>query len=167
MSNDMTGADLEQLDALATACSRTGAAVAARAADLHARIEHAVSTFTSTMSRLQQQSVTLTRAIDDEVGTVTAQAGATAWTGGNRGAFDGDLQRFDAQVHAASAAIDAGVTELRGSVDARFTPVLESFGVSVAAAGDGVEATTGELGGSVSRQRAALEQAADVGWTSA
>lgn len=167
MSTDLTGADLEQLDALAAAHATAGTQIAGRAADLRTRIQAAVATFESTMSRLQQHATTLTTAMTDEIAAVSALAAGVAWTGVNRGAFDSDLRAFDTQVRSGSAAIDSGVSSLRSSVESRFTPVLEEFGLSVVDAGDGVEAATVDLRGAVGRQRSALDEAANVGWMSA
>lgn len=167
MSENMTGADLEQLDALSTAYSTAGAEIAGQASDLRQRIQVAVDGFAATMSRLHQQSTTLTQGMNDETASVAATASGVAWTGSNRAAFDGDMQTFVSSVRTGTASIDAGVTELRRSVDQRFNPVLEEFSVSVTDAADGVELTTGDVRRSVIGQRQQLEEAANVGWTSA
>lgn len=167
MSDQMTGADLEQLDALSTAYATAGAQITARGDDLRRRIGVAVTNFGATMTRLQQQSQSLTDATDAEIAAVGATAASVLWTGTNRHAFDGELQQFSDAVRRSSVSFNASVSELRGAVDARFNPELEAFGVAIGSSAGGVDATTGDMRATVATQRSALEQAANVGWTSA
>lgn len=167
MSNELTGADLEHLDALSDAYAVAGTQITGRAADLQQRLATAVSTFGSSMVRLTQQASTLTQAIDDEVGAVSTQATAVSWSGANRAAFDGDVQRFVGSVRAGNSAIVAGIDELRSSVDQRFSPVLEDFGRAVAGSADGVATATSATQANVANQRRSLDEAANIGWTSA
>jgi len=167
MSQELVGADLAHLDALATAYDTAGREVAQRVDELRGRFGTAVSSFQTTMSRLQSAAGALTAAMDDEVAAVANHAAAVGWTGANRHAFDADLQRFVGIVRTGAAAIDDGVADLRGSVDQRFAPVLENFGVSVRDAADDIDTATAGMRTSVTTQRDRLDEAANVGWGSA
>ncbi|MDQ3468462.1 MAG: hypothetical protein M3487_01605 [Actinomycetota bacterium] len=167
MSQELVGADLAHLDALATAYDTAGREVALHAEELRGRLGTAVSSFQTTMSRLQAAAGALTTAMDDEVAAVANHAATVGWTGANRHAFDADLHRFVGIVRTGAAAIDDGVADLRTDVDQRFAPVLDEFGVSVRDAAGGIDTATTEMRTSVAAQRDRLDEAANVGWTNA
>jgi len=167
MSQELLGADLGHLEVLATAYESAGREVAQRADDLRGRLGTAVSSFQTTMARLQSEAGVLTMAMDDEVAAVANHASAVGWTGSNRHAFDGDLQRFVGIVRTGAAAIDDGIADLRGDVDRRFAPVLEEFGVTVRDAADGIDSNTSGMRTTITAQRDRLDEAANIGWSSA
>jgi len=167
MSQELLGADLGNLEVLATAYESAGREVAQRADDLRGRLGTAVSSFQTTMARLQSEAGVLTTAMDDEVAAVANHASSVGWTGANRHAFDGDLQRFVGIVRTAAAAIDDGIADLRSDVDRRFAPVLEEFGVTVRDAADGIDSNTSGMRTSITTQRDRLDGAANIGWSSA
>jgi hypothetical protein len=163
----MTGADLGHLDDLAAEYATAGRDVAARAGELRTQIVASVATYRDAMDRLRADTDRTASAMGDEIAELAAAAGAVAWTGGNRLAFDAELDRFSAEVRGATAAIVEGVHELRAGGVERFADLQEGFGRAIADAGDGIDVTGGDLRGVVASQREALHQAAEVGWTSA
>ena len=167
MSDHMTGADLEHLEQLAGAYTRSGAELATKAADLRTRIARSVGPFEAAAERLRADTDRAAATMEAEIGDLSATAAAVAWTGANRAAFDADMQRFAASVRAGAAALVEGLATLRARGVTRFTELLEGFGTSVVAAGEGLEATTSDLQRAVTTQRDQLHQAAEVGWTSA
>lgn len=167
MSDQMTGADLEHLEQLAGAYTRSGVALAAKAADLRSRIARSVGAFEASTDRLRVDTERAAATMETEIGDLSATAAGVAWTGANRLAFDADLQRFAVSVRAGAAALVEGLDALRAGGVSRFTELLEGFGASVVAAGEGLETTTSDLNRAVTTQRDQLHQAADVGWTAA
>ena len=167
MSTPITGADLGQLDDLAAEYATAGRDVAARAAELRTQIVASVATYREAMDRLHADTERTATAMGDEIAELSATAGAVAWTGANRVAFDAELDRFAGEVRGGTAAIVEGVHELRVGGVERFAELQEEFGRAIADAGDGIEVTGGDLRAVVASQREALHQAAEVGWMSA
>jgi hypothetical protein len=167
MSEPMTGADLGHLEDLATTYAATGRDVAARAVELRAQITTSVAAFRDAMDRLRADTERAATAMTDEVNALSSAAGAVAWTGANRLAFDAGLERFAGELRAGTTSILDGVHELRAGGVERFAELQEEFGRAIGAAADGVEVEAGDLRAVVATQRDALHQAGDVGWMSA
>lgn len=165
--SDFTGADLDHLDQLAAAFTTAGAEIAAKADTLRTKISTAVGAFESTLSNLQHEASALAAQMNDEMAGVTTQANGVAWTGNNRSAFDGDLATFSGVVQSSTAQIDSDIAAIKAQVDTRFNPVLTEFAAALATRSDEVGATTTTMKTAVDTQRANLDQAANVGWTSA
>ena len=89
------------------------------------------------------------------------------WTGGNRGAFDGDLGTFNTAVKSGTAAINTDIGTLKSDVEARFTPVLTEFGAALKTSADEADTSTKGMRTAVGTQRTNLDEAANVGWMSA
>lgn len=166
MSN-FTGADLSQLDELAAAFTTAGTEISAKAQTLQSKIQTAVTNFETTLSTMQQDAATLTGQMNDEMAAVRGQADGVQWTGNNRGAFDGDLNNFGTVVNQGAARIDSDIANIKSQVDGRFTPVLNDFSTALGASADDVNSSTTTLKTAVDTQRSNLDQAANVGWTSA
>lgn len=164
---DFTGADLDQLDQLAAQFTTAGTEISARAGELRTKISAAVSTFESTLSTLQQDASALTTQMNDEMVAVRSQADGVQWTGTNRAGFDGDLNTFAGAVRAGTGQIDADVSGIKTQVDTRFTPVLDEFSTALHTSADGVSTATTTMKTAVDTQRTNLDQAANIGWTSA
>jgi hypothetical protein len=165
--SDFTGADLDQLDQLAAQFATAGAEMSARAGELRAKISSAVSTFESTLTGLQSDTSALTAQMNTEMGAVRSQADGVQWTGANRAGFDGDLHSFSSAVQVGTSQIDAGVAGIKAQVDTRFTPVLGEFSAALDKSASGVNDATVTMKTAVDTQRTNLDQAANVGWTSA
>lgn len=167
MSEQMLGADLQQLEDLAAAFETAGAQIAARADELRDKIGTSVEAFVDALDQLRAQTLVLTGDIDVEIQAVGTQAAGVQWTGNNRLAFDTDLGAFTRSVNTGTAAINTDIDQLKTEVDSRFTPVLTQFGVALRDSAGDVNTTTGGMRTAVSTQRANLDEAANVGWTTA
>lgn len=165
--SDFTGADLDQLNELATAFTTAGTEIAAKATTLQGKIQAAVSNFEQTLSTMQTETTALASEMNDEMAAVRAQAGGVQWTGNNRQAFDADLNSFSGVVQRGTAQIDADIATIKGQVDSRFNPVLTEFASALQTSADDVGSATSTMKAAVDTQRANLDQAANVGWTSA
>ena len=165
--SDFTGADLDQLDQLAAAFTTAGTEISAKAATLRTKIQTAVDNFESTLSTLQSEATTLGGQMNDEMAAVRTQAGGVNWTGSNRQSFDADLNSFGTVVQRATAQTETDITSIRSQVDAQFTPVLTEFATALNTRADDVNAATTMMKSAVDTQRSNLDQAANVGWTSA
>ncbi len=163
----MTGADLEHLEQLASAYSRSGATITARAAELRARLTRAVEAFEATTERLRADTDGTAATMVDEIVDLSAIAAGVAWTGANRAAFDDELHRFARSVRSASEALVDGLAAIHRRGVTPFAGSLQDFGAATARAGDGVETATSDLHRAVAAQREQLHEAADVGWTTA
>jgi hypothetical protein len=165
--SDFTGADLDQLDQLAAQFATAGTEISARAGELRAKIAAAVSAFDTTLTTLQSDASALTAQMNDEMVAVRSQADGVQWTGSNRAAFDGDLHAFSGAVRAGTAQIDTDVAAIKSQIDTRFTPVLDEFSAALDASAEGVNTSTTTMKTAVDTQRTNLDNAANIGWTSA
>ena len=109
MSEQMLGADLQQLEDLAAAFDKAGTEIAAKADTLRDKIDASVDAFVAALDGLARDASTLTSAIDTEIDGVSTQASGVQWTGGNRGAFDTDLGTFNTAVKTGTAAINTDI----------------------------------------------------------
>jgi hypothetical protein len=166
MSN-ITGADLDQLDQLAAAFTTAGTEISARAAALQSKIHTAVSNFEHTLSTMQSETTTLASQMNDEMAAIRGHAAGVSWSGNNRAAFDGDLSSFSGVVQRGTSQIASDISSITGQVDSRFTPVLTEFASALRASADDVGSATTTMKTAVDTQRSNLDQAANVGWTSA
>jgi hypothetical protein len=167
MSEQMTGADLEQLDELSSAYVHAGEEFAAKAATLRSRIGTAVQAFDATLAQLTQRTIRLTDDIKTEIVDAASVAAAVEWTGSNRAGFDGDLAAFRDAVVTGAGEINDGITRLRSQVDTKFSPVMEEFGETLQGSADNLNEDAVAMNEAVAKQRSNLDEAANVGWTSA
>lgn len=165
MSEHTTGADLEQLEDLASTYGTSGAAIAARGRDLRTRITQTVERFDTTMSTLRTQAVQVNEDLQEDVDGLTELAAATTWTGANRAAFDQDLATLRQAIARSNAAIVEGLDQFDQTGLAPFRTMLHDYGVALTDAGNGVEEATATMQTGVADQRSAIADAADVGWT--
>ena len=103
MSEQMLGADLQQLDDLATAFDTAGTEIAAKADTLRDKIDAAVDAFVAALDGLARDASTLTSRSTVRSTGCRTQAGGVQWTGANRVAFDGDLGTFNTAVKTGTA----------------------------------------------------------------
>jgi len=166
-SEEVLGADLQQLEDLAAAYDTAGTEIAAKGETLRGKINEAVVVFIATLDGLARDASTLTTAIDTEIDGVSTQAAGVQWTGTNRTAFDGDLGAFNTAVKTGTTAINTDIGTLKSDVETRFTPVLDDFATALTASAEEINVNAGTMRIAVSTQRSNLDEAANVGWTSA
>ncbi|MFV0308328.1 MAG: hypothetical protein ACK5OX_11355 [Desertimonas sp.] len=164
MSDTYTGADLEQLDALATAYETRGAEIAARGHDLNRRILDAVTVFRAALATLRTQAATANTSLLEDVQGLVDTAAATTWTGANRARFDEDLGTLRAGITTTTDAVLGRLDELEQRGVEPFNGMLEEFGVQTSASGDVAAQTGQDMRTTVGNQRTALLDAAGC-WT--
>lgn len=165
--SDFTGADLGQLDELATAFDTAGAEISAKAEVLRAKIQSAIATFESSLTTMQSDTRTLTGQMNEEMGAVRSQADSVQWTGNNRAGFDADINSFATVVTTGTSQINDDLAGIKAQVDSGFTPVMTDFSEALRMGADEVNSSTATMRQAVDTQRSNLDQAANVGWTSA
>lgn len=165
--SDFMGADLDQLEQLATGFTDAGMEISAKAETLRARVNAAVSSFEETLAALQTDAASLVDSMDEEIASVSQQATGVAWTGANQGAFVGDVAAFEGAVRTGGAQINDDIGTIKTRVTTGFSPVLTEFGAALSTSAEDVAASTDQMKTAVANQRANLDQAANVGWTSA
>lgn len=163
--SDLSGADLDQLDALASSYQQRGAAIAERALDLNRRVVEAVTTFQTSLSDLRTRTTAANDALLDDIDGLARTAAATTWTGANRTAFDTDLAVLQQGVTATTTALTTRIGQLEHGGVAPFTDILTTFGRQASGAGAAAEQTGASLRTRVTEQRQSLQDAADLGWS--
>lgn len=164
MSDVVTGADLDQLDALAQAYHERGAEIAAQAGDLNIRIVETVDAFRSALDAMRSQSVTANTALLADVDELVATAAATTWTGANRLAFDDDLVALRTGITTTTDSLTSRLDELARTGVEPFGGQLEAFGRQARTAGEAAEQTGADMRAGLGDQRRSLQDAADLGW---
>lgn len=163
--SDVTGADLEQLDALAASYQARGAEIAERALDLDRRLVDAVTTFQTALTELRTQVTSANEALLDDIDGLHGTAASTTWTGANRAVFDTELGLLEQGVTTTTESLTTRIRELESTGVVPFGEILASFGRQASAAGESAEQAGGAMQTRVAGQRAALADAADMGWS--
>lgn len=164
MSDVYTGADLDQLDALATAYETRGAEIAERGHDLNRRLVDTVTTFRTALATLRTQTTTANTTLLEDVDGLVETASATTWTGANRLRFDDDLVTLRGGITTTTDTVLTRLDELEQAGVEPFNGLLEDFGVQTSTAGDRAAQTGTDMRVSVNDQRTALSDAAG-GWS--
>ena len=165
MSDQTTGADLDQLDALATAYQQRGEEIGLRAEELRTRLVGSVAEFQNALADLRTQTELANGALLDDTTALAETAASTVWTGANRLAFDESLAALRTGIGSTTDVLTTRIGELEQTGVVPFNGMLEAFAARTAAAGWAVAAVAAERRIQITDQRAALEDVADRGWT--
>ena len=165
MSDQTTGADLDQLDDLAVAYEQRGEEIGQRAEQLRGRLVGAVAEFQHALADLHTQTELANIALLDDATALAETAASTVWTGANRLAFDESLASLRSGIGSTTDVLATRISELEQAGVVPFNGMLEAFASRTAAAGAAAAASGAERRVQIAGQRAALQEIGDRGWS--
>lgn len=163
----MTGADIPGLLDLSNKFTSSGSKFSERAEALMKRAQTAIQEFESTLSDLQSQTNDLSTQTVETMSLLSAKADGVEWTGSNRDNFNADKGTFETTVKTSVDEINNYIQSVKAEVENNFNATIEQFGDSVKKFGESVNDNATQFSTTVQTQSDNLEQAANVGWTSA